>query len=90
MIAQRGFEVIKGVCCQDGLINHVSIEDIGCKIGHHKTNLFILFSLSECQIIDHSEKLNIDNPSIACFIIVFTGLHWFCHGLSDKNLLSID
>ena len=87
MIAQRGFEIIKDARRQDDLINHVSIEGIECKIRHRKADLFILFNLNECQIIDHSEKSDIDNPSIACFIIVFTGLHWFCHGSNDRRFV---
>ena len=86
MIARRGFEVIKGARCQDGLIDHVSIEGIGCKIRHRKADLFVLLSLSECQIIGYSEKPDIDNPSIACFTIIFTGLHWFCHGSSGRSV----
>ena len=87
MIAQRGFEVIEDARCQDDLINHVPIESIGCKIRHRKADLFVLFNVNECQIIDHSEKPDIDNPSIACFTIVFTGFHWFCHGSSDKRFV---
>ena len=40
VIAQRGFEVIKDARCQGGLINHVSIEGIECKIRTSQSSIF--------------------------------------------------
>ena len=84
MIMQWDFEVIKDVYHQDDLINHISIKNIEYKIKHCKIDFFILFNLNKYQIITHFEKSNIDNSSIICFIIIFTGLHWFCHESSDR------
>jgi hypothetical protein len=79
MITQGDFEVIKDVCRQSGLIDHISVEGIGCKIRHCESNLFDVVSIGESQIIGHSKKPNIDDPGIPYFAIEFAGLHWFCH-----------